>query len=94
MTTITITLQDKKTFEETDFNFEVSPETYSDYINGLKTDDKIAPSYNFLMACVVDDEKDALKAELKKPGMPILMAQKVLEEYMPDVDVLVKKSKA
>ena len=53
----TITL----TANKAELTFEVTTDKYNKYINELSLSNKIAPAHNFLMRCVVEDSRPALK---------------------------------
>lgn len=77
-----------------DLSFSPERQDYNRYINAISPKDKIAPSHNFLVS-VVDD---SCKAELMEilhnsPGSEIELAGVVIENYVPDLAIVVKKRK-
>ncbi len=77
-----------------DLAFNVNRTIHNDYVNAVTQNSKVAPSHNFLMCAVTEDNKDTLRDILKKtPGAEVHLAGAVLEQYMPDLDIVVKKPK-
>ena len=77
----TITL----TANKAELTFEVTTDKYNKYINELSLSNKIAPAHNFLMRCVVEDSRPALKELLEQPGFAVQIASFVVEEFQPDL---------
>jgi hypothetical protein len=76
-----------------DFTFSVTRAEYNKYINSISQNSKVAPSHNFLMGTVMDTERATLREFLKEtPGSEVTIASAVLEEYTPDLNIVVKKS--
>lgn len=73
------------------FEFNVTVAMYNQYINEMQPHNKVTPAHNFLMRSIKDDQKDDLKEVLKLPGAPIQIAAKVVEEYSPDLEIMVGK---
>lgn len=69
--------------EET-LHFTVKPDDYIDYINEMSLDNKYNPAFNFLMATVDDESKDAVRALVRKPPVTIELFAKVFEQYGED----------
>ena len=74
-----------------DYQFDVSREAYSKYINSIKPDSKIAPSHNFLTTTVNKAQKEQLSELLKNPANTMAIASELIEAYTPDLDIVVKK---
>ncbi len=71
--------------------FEVDADRYHRYLNELTPDNKIRPSHNFCMRCVVQDDRDALRKLLEKPGAALQIAGTLIEEFAPVLEIAVKK---
>ncbi len=81
------------TVSGTDFSFSVGRDDYNKYINSISQTSKVAPSHNFLMLTVDESSRQALVEFLKEtPGSEVAIAAAVLEEYTPDLNIVVKKS--
>lgn len=77
-----------------DFTFTVTRESYNRYINSITPANKVAPSHNFLMDCVNEDSRASLRELLENtPGAEVQMGGAVIEEYTPDLALVVKKRK-
>lgn len=74
--------------------FEISVTDFNDYLNAMTPTNKVGPAQNFLMRTVAADGKDALREVLKQPSAGVQIAGKIVEEYMPDLNITVGKSKA
>ena len=57
----------------------------------LSLSNKIAPAHNFLMRCVVEDSRPALKELLEQPGFAVQIASFVVEEFQPDLTLALGK---
>lgn len=73
-------------------NFRVTADAYNRYINAINPKDKISPAHNFVRAVYAGDKKD-IDPMLKMPGVGLQLAGEILEEYMPQVEIITKKSK-
>lgn len=74
-------------------SFTVGRDDYNWYINNITQNNKVAPSHNFLMRTVDGHCEADLKNILNdSPGSEVQIAGAVLEEYTPDLDIVVKKS--
>jgi len=74
-----------------EFGFEVSTQTYNQYVNEFKVDDKISPSVRFARRTLVDKKQlDALN-ELFDQGVAVDIAGALLEEFRPKLEIEVKK---
>lgn len=74
--------------------FNIGLDDYNGYVNKVQQHNKIQPAHNFLMSTVTDETKPNLKEVVGIPGAVMTILQEVLEEYQPDFEVTVKKSKA
>lgn len=82
---ITLTVNDQP------LNFTVTLAGYNKYVNELTPINKVAPARNFLMRSVDTDSKDALREVVDLPGVGVQLAMALLDEYMPDVNIVVGK---
>lgn len=73
--------------------FNVTLTAYNTYLNKTMPNNKIQPAHNFLMATSTDETKPVLRELLKQPGAAMMIVAEVLEEYQPDINLTVKKSK-
>lgn len=74
-----------------EFTFSLTPLDITKYFNSTTQNNKVAPAHNLLMGTVAQDEKARLKPLLENPVSTMTIAGALLEEYSPDVDVIVKK---
>lgn len=74
----------------TELKFEPTTPAYNKYINELMPDNKVAPSHNYLRRIVTTECKDALDKLLQKPGVPLQLAAKVNEQFVPELEIEVK----
>jgi hypothetical protein len=79
---------------EQDFTFNLTPQDVTKYFNALTQTNKVAPGNNLLMTTVKQDQRATLKPLLGNPVMVMQLAGTLLEEYAPDVEVIVKKRSA
>ena len=84
----TITLEVK----EQEFEFSLTPEDVTKYFNGTTQANKVAPAHNLLMRTVKQEQKAALKPFLENPVYTMNLASALVDEYAPDLGVIVKKS--
>lgn len=78
-----------------DFVFVIGRDDYNKYINSVTAKEKVAPSHNFLMNTVSPDHLQKLKIVLEdNPGAEVQIAGALLEDYTPDLGIVVKKSSA
>ncbi|RON20588.1 hypothetical protein BK660_16165 [Pseudomonas brassicacearum] len=82
---ITLEVGDKE------FTFTLSPQDVTKYFNALTQNNKVAPANNLLVNTVKQEERASLKALLGNPVMVMTLAGTLVEEYGPDVEVIVKK---
>ncbi|MHC5175229.1 putative phage tail assembly chaperone [Serratia rhizosphaerae] len=74
----------------TEVTFSPDAATYNKYINEMTMTNKVAPAHNFLMRTVDAKSKEALENILKQPGAVLQIVGKVLEEYTPELEIIVK----
>ncbi|WP_025108617.1 putative phage tail assembly chaperone [Pseudomonas sp. H1h] len=74
-----------------EFTFSLTPQDVTKYFNATTQANKVAPAHNLLMGTVKQEDKTALKQLLENPVTTMTMAGALLEEYSPDVQVIVKK---
>jgi hypothetical protein len=79
---------------EQEFTFNLTPADVTKYFNALTQTNKVAPGNNLLMTTVKQDKRATLKPLLGNPVMVMQLAGTLLEEYAPDVEVIVKKRSA
>ncbi|MGP5566406.1 putative phage tail assembly chaperone [Pseudomonas helleri] len=82
---ITLEVGDKE------FTFTVTPQDATKYFNSLTQTSKVAPANNLLMNTVKQEERATLKELLGNPVLVMQLAGALLEEYGPDVEIIVKK---
>ncbi|MBI9109910.1 putative phage tail assembly chaperone [Maridesulfovibrio ferrireducens] len=75
-------------------DFDVKTSVFNTYINDLRPDNKVAPAHNFLMRSVLPESKEDLCELLKLAGLEIQLAAAVIEEFTPEVEIVVGKSKS
>ena len=76
---------------EKEFTFTLTPQDVTKYFNGLTANNKVSPAYNLLVNTVDQQERATLKPLLVNPVMVMQLAGALLEEYGPDVEIIVKK---
>ena len=76
---------------EKEFTFTLTPQDVTKYFNGLTANNKVAPANNLLVNTVDQQERATLKPLLVNPVMVMQLAGALLEEYGPDVEIIVKK---
>jgi len=86
----TITL----TINGTDITFKVGVDDYNKFVNEMQPTNKVSPAHNFLMRTVDDAGKDDLKELLKQPGAAVNIVGTLVEEYVPDLQIMVGKPSA
>lgn len=82
---ITLEVGDKE------FTFTLTPQDVTKYFNAMTANNKVAPSHNLLSNTVVAEQRSDLRALLANPVMTMQIAGALLEEYAPDVEIIVKK---
>ena len=79
------------TVGETDFTFTLSPQDVTRYFNAVTPNNKVAPSNNLLTNTVKAEQLPVLRPLLGNPVLIMQLAGALLEEYGPDVEIVVKK---
>jgi hypothetical protein len=74
-----------------EFAFTLSPQDVTKYFNAMTANNKVAPSFNLLSSTVLPAQKADLRDLLGNPVMTMQIAGALLEEYAPDVEIIVKK---
>lgn len=92
---ITLELTHTETGDLHEFAFVVESEKYHRLQNALMGKDKVSPLHNFAVSCIVPDQKAAFVAYLAgNEGMAGQVAGTLVEEFLPKVEIAVKKPKA
>lgn len=86
--TITLEVRDQ------DFDFTLTAQDITKYFNSTQQTNKVAPAYNLLMGTVDQVQKATLKPLLANPVYTMTLASALVEEYAPDLGVIVKKPKS
>lgn len=73
----------------TAITFDMTADIYNKYIDELQANKKTGPTRNMLMRAVRPESRDALKAVVDLPGAAMQIAGCLVEEYAPNVDVVV-----
>ena len=81
-------------FANQEFTFHLTPADVTKYFNATTQANKVAPANNLLMGTVKQEERATLKPLLANPVTVMELAGALLEEYSPDIDIIVKKSSA
>jgi len=79
---------------EQEFTFSLIPQDVTKYFNAVTPTNKVAPSNNLLTSTVLPAHKDALRPLLANPVFVMQLAGALLEEYSPDIEIVVKKPSA
>ncbi len=79
------------TIGETDFTFTLTPPDVTKYFNAVTPNNKVAPSNNLLTTTIKAELLPALRPLLRNPVLTMQLAGTLLEEYAPDVEIVVKK---
>ncbi|MQU57345.1 hypothetical protein GHO26_06085 [Pseudomonas helleri] len=77
-----------------EFTFYLTPQDVTKYFNSTTNNNKVAPANNLLVSTVKQEERASLKPLLANPVTVMELAGALLEEYSPDIDIIVKKSSA
>jgi len=77
-----------------EFTFQMTPQVVTKYFNATTQANKVAPANNLLITTVKQEERASLKPFLANPVTVMELAGALLEEYSPDIDIIVKKSSA
>ena len=81
-------------FADKEFTFHLTPQDVTKYFNATTQANKVAPANNLLITTVKQEERASLKPFLANPVTVMELAGALLEEYSPDIDIIVKKSSA
>lgn len=79
---------------EQDFTFTLAPQDVAKYFNAVTPNNKVAPSNNLLTTTVLPAHLESLRPLLRNPVFTMQLAGTLLDEYAPDVEVVVKKPSA
>ncbi|WP_416425764.1 putative phage tail assembly chaperone [Pseudomonas sp. App30] len=79
---------------ESEFTFGLSPQDVAKYFNAVTPTNKVAPSNNLLTTTVKAEQLAALRPLLGNPVLTMQIAGALLEDYSPDIEVVVKKPSA
>ena len=79
--------------DKKELKFNVDMGDFERYQNEFMPNSKVAPSKNFLNRVVADDSKDDLDALIKQ-GYAVELAQLVVGEARPQVELTVKPASA
>jgi len=79
---------------EQEFTFSLAPQDVTKYFNAVTPNNKVAPSNNLLTTTVLPAHLPALRPLLSNPVFVMQLAGTLLEEYAPDVEIIVKKPSA
>ena len=82
---ITLEVGDKE------FSFTLSPQDVTKYFNAMTANNKVSPSFNLLSSTVLPAQKAELRELMANPVMTMQITGALLEEYAPDVEIIVKK---
>lgn len=77
---------------EQEFTFTLTPADVTKYFNTMTQNNKVAPANNLLVTTVDQEQRAALKPLLANPVLVLQLAGALMEEYGPNVDIIVKKS--
>ena len=69
--------------------FNVTNEDHEKLINELQPTNKVGPMHNFLMRSVEKESKEALTPLLKNPSHVLTIAEKVIEKFVPQLEITV-----
>lgn len=75
---------------ETELNFDVGIGAFNKFQNDFLPQNKVAPSENFLTACIKKGQEEAL-IDLCDKGLSIELASLVAAEFKPEIELTVKK---
>ena len=81
---------------EYNLDFNVTLQQFNKYMDAMSPSNKMAPSHNFVRNCFTpaegDTSKDVIDAVLKVPGAGITLAGELVEDYMPEIEIISKNS--
>ena len=67
--------------------FKPTVELQEKLINETQPNNKVSPMHNFLIRSVCDESKDALKPFLANPSHTMMIAEKVVSAFIPDIKI-------
>lgn len=76
---------------EQEFTFTLNPQDVTKYFNAVTPNNKVAPSNNLLTNTVKAEQLADLRPLVTNPVLTMQLAGTLLEEYAPDVEIIVKK---
>ena len=77
-----------------DITFNINGVDYNKYLNATQPNNKVQPATNFLLNTVIEADAKKLKELVQDPGAALFLVGAVIEEYQPEFNFTVKKSKA
>ncbi|ENN97610.1 MULTISPECIES: putative phage tail assembly chaperone [Pseudoalteromonas] len=77
-----------------DITFNVNAADYNKYINATQPNNKVQPATNFVLNTVVESDAKKVQELVKQPGAALFLVGAIVEEYQPEFNFTVKKSKA
>ncbi|MEZ7277225.1 putative phage tail assembly chaperone [Pseudoalteromonas sp. 68 DY56-GL68] len=77
-----------------EITFNINANDYNKYLNATQPNNKVQPATNFLLDTVIESHVAKLKELVQEPGAPLFLVGAVVEEYQPEFNFKVKKSKA
>ncbi|AMO56555.1 hypothetical protein GZ77_03895 [Endozoicomonas montiporae] len=77
-----------------ELTFNVTTEDYNKYVNELMPDNKIGPAKNFLVRTVDEASKKHVTELLALPGVEMQLASKVIDDFLPDIQIDLGKPSA
>ncbi len=78
----------------TEFVFKLDIIKYNAFLNSSSGKNKVQAVNNFLVSCCADKQKEDLKNLFNnEPGAATSILEVILEDFAPDVSVVIKKSK-
>ncbi|WP_462147168.1 putative phage tail assembly chaperone [Pseudoalteromonas gelatinilytica] len=77
-----------------EITFSINTTDYNKYLNTTQPNNKVQPATNFLLNTVEDQDAKKLKELVQEPGAALFLVGAVVEEYQPEFNFTVKKSKA
>lgn len=71
--------------------FTVTLQKFNKFIDSTTPKSKVAPAHNFVRSCF-DGDKAEIDKVLQAPGVALSLCGEIIEEYMPEVEVISKNS--
>lgn len=81
------------TIGDTDFKFTVTTDDYNQFVNDTLPHDKIGPANNLCVRTINEEQRKDLVKLLEQPGLAIEIVSTLMQDFMTDIKVSVKKSK-